>query len=508
MCELLRPKVGLTGLIWLGLTATLAAQVMPLSSRSAVARKLLEEGLQQDENSRPTATLAAQVMPLSSRSAVARKLLEEGLQQDENSRPAEAEQKFIAAFQADRRFAVAYALAALATRDPRLEQRFLASAKEFAPQASKGEQLLIDWIAAQRESRQMAAIVAMNDFIVMFPGDKRALHYFSRWLYTRGSTERCIGLIEHNILEVDPDYVPALNVLAFAYSRRGDHDKAVAAIRRTVELRPGEPNPRDALGVVLRAAGRFEEALAHFHAANRILEGFSNIGIADTLALLGRYMEARAAYEHAATSEPRLRIALQYRFQNAVTYIREQDFAAADRAFTALAREAHTKEIAEIEIAAYRAMAMYANNPRDALGYLAQSESALQHAHVLSQTMREEQLAQTLRWRAVWLQRARRPSEAQSIVTQLAGMAERSRIESVQRSYHAARGAVLFGEGKFSEAVDEFQEDRDNAISHHGLIAALAKAGEAEEAERERALAANVHRVLIEDAIVGSRGLE
>src|SRR4029453_13043126 len=102
---------------------------------------------------------------------VARQLLEQGLQQDENSRPVEAEQKFIAAFRADRRFAVAYALAALATRDPHLEQRYLASAKMFGPQASKGEQLLIDWIASQRESRQMAAIIAMNDFIVMFPGD-------------------------------------------------------------------------------------------------------------------------------------------------------------------------------------------------------------------------------------------------------------------------------------------------------------------------------------------------
>jgi hypothetical protein len=94
------------------------------------------------------------------------------------------------------------------------------------------------------------------------------------------------------------------------------------------------------------------------------------------------------------------------------------------------------------------------------------------------------------------------------MVEQLATMAAGSRNDVVQRSFHAAKGALLSAEGKFSEAVPEFQEDRANAFSHGELIAALEKAGNAEEAKSERSAFMNQHRVLLEDAIVRGRMAE
>ena len=151
---------------------------------------------------------------------------------------------------------------------------------------------------------------------------------------------------------------------------------------------------------------------------------------------------------------------------------------------------------------------MYAKHPGEGLAHVAQAEAALKHAHTISKTTREEETAQVLRLRAFWLHHAGRNQEANGVVEQLAMMAGGSRNDVVQRSFHAAKGGLLSAQGKFSEAVPEFQEDRANAFSHGELIAALEKAGNAEEAKSERSAFMNQHRVLLEDAIVRGRMAE
>jgi Flp pilus assembly protein TadD len=149
-------------------------------------------------------------------------------------------------------------------------------------------------------------------------------------------------------------------------------------------------------------------------------------------------------------------------------------------------------------------MAMYSRHPGEGLAHLAQAEEALSHAHTISKTLREEELAQVLRLRAVWLHQAGRSTDAKAVLDRLASLAAKSRDDVVQRSWHAASGALLFADGKFAEAVPEFREDRDNAFSHRELIAALEKSGNLDEAKVERAAFMNQHRVLVEDAIVRS----
>jgi tetratricopeptide (TPR) repeat protein len=335
-----------------------------------------------------------------------------------------------------------------------------------------------------------------------YPQDKQSLFFFSKWLLARNNNERCIALVENQILKIDPDYVPALNELGYAYSYLGEHDKAIAAMRRTTQLKPGEPNPHDSLAELLRLAGRYEESLQHYQEANQILKDFSSLGVADTLAMMGKYAEARAEYAHGAAVQASPRDAMDYKFQNAVSYIREGDLAGADNAFLALAAEADKAGIADIEIDAHRAMAMYASHPGEALAHLGEAERALSHAHTLSALAREEAMAQILRQRSVWLHEAGRSEEARALVDQLTGMANQSRNEVVQRSYHAAKGMWLLSQGKFTEAIPELQEDRDNAFTERALIVALEKSGDEAGVSAERAAMLHQHRVLVEDAVV------
>jgi tetratricopeptide (TPR) repeat protein len=447
---------------------------------------------------------AQNAVPVTTRSAAARRLYEDAISKAENFHNTDAEAGFIKATKADPNFALAHGFAALLTRDPQVEQRHIARAKALAGRATKGEQLFVNWITAQKENDFVAAIAAMNDFTAMFPQDKRSLFFFSKWLLARGNNERCISLIENTILKTDPDYVPALNELGYAYSYLGEHDKAIAAMRRTTELRPQESNPHDSLAELLRLSGRYEEALQHYREANRILADFSVLGVADTLSLMGRYQEARAEFARGAAIQPALRDALDYKFQSAVSYVHERDFAGADKAFSALIAEAHKAGMADVEIDAHRAMAMYARQHGEALAHLASAEQVLQHPHTISRTTREEALAQILRMRAVVLPQAGRQKESEQVVERLAEMANKTRNDVVQRSYHAAKGSLLNSAGKFAEAVPELQEDRGNALSHRELIMVLEKSGSAEEARSERDAFRKQHRVLIEDAIVRS----
>jgi tetratricopeptide (TPR) repeat protein len=96
-------------------------------------------------------------------------------------------------------------------------------------------------------------------------------------------------------LRLDPGFGLAYAGLARGYGVRGQltgarawHDSAIAAARRGVELAPREERAHASLGVVLREAGRFDEALAALRNAESLSpaggdgSGRSNLGLVMT----------------------------------------------------------------------------------------------------------------------------------------------------------------------------------------------------------------------------------
>jgi tetratricopeptide (TPR) repeat protein len=97
-----------------------------------------------------------------------------------------------------------------------------------------------------------------------------------------------------------------LNGLGIVYRAQGRYEEAIAAYQRAIELDPEDAAPHNGLGIVYRAQGRHEEAIAAYQRAIALdpedADYHNNLGIAYQHA--GRYEEAIAAYQRAIELDP------------------------------------------------------------------------------------------------------------------------------------------------------------------------------------------------------------
>ena len=87
-------------------------------------------------------------------------------------------------------------------------------------------------------------------------------------------------------------------------------------------------------------SGHFEAALDHYRAALKIDPWFdySQLGLADTYALMGNQAQARMEYDKAILNAYTAADRLSYALESATTWERENNLAEADKAF-ALGRQ-------------------------------------------------------------------------------------------------------------------------------------------------------------------------
>ena len=106
------------------------------------------------------------------------------------------------------------------------------------------------------------------------------------------------------LIQQDPNFAPAYNMLGYAWveGNHPDPAKALAYLKKYAQLQPHHANPEDSLGEVSRYAGNDQSSLLHYHAALQITPTFitSQIGLGDTYTLMGDYSPARSEYARAA----------------------------------------------------------------------------------------------------------------------------------------------------------------------------------------------------------------
>ncbi len=100
-----------------------------------------------------------------------------------------------------------------------------------------------------------------------------------------------------------PDYAPGYNVLAYTAWAAGDHDAALAAALKQVQLLPKNPNSHDSYAEILQWSGKLPDALMHYQAAVTMSPSFTEgyVGMAEVEALQGHYDKARADVQQALT---------------------------------------------------------------------------------------------------------------------------------------------------------------------------------------------------------------
>jgi tetratricopeptide (TPR) repeat protein len=422
----------------------------------------------------------SETIPVTTKSDEARRLYEEGVHDEFDllyvDRGVETIRK---AAKADPTFALAHAMLAFNTTNPAEGEHHRAIARVYMRSAAPDEQKLIQFLNGTKDGHLVSAIAAMNDLFERYPRDNRFIAMAGTWMCSNNQEYDRGAAILERALKNDPSYAPALNNVAYCYAYAGHAQLAPPYMDRYVAALPGQPNPLDSYGEILRMMGDYKGALAHYEASERMVPGFSQIGIATTYALMGDQDRARSEYDKAIELEQDPGTKLTDQMLKAMTYFRENRLADGRKAYLTLALAAHKDghfPVAEAEI--HRTLALFNPDPKAAMRDLRDAELVLSEKHAMARDEHDTELATILQTRTFIAAQAGMKPEADRAFAPLAVMAKTSRSTPVQKSYHSANGAVLLLDGRYAIAVAEFQEDPRNPLSLRLLADAETKAGE------------------------------
>ena len=412
-------------------------------------------------------------LPITTSSAKARELYVKGMEDYENLYLERCNDDWRAAVKEDPNLAVAWAWIAFNSGNPQEVSAARAKAKDLASKTTPGEQLMVAWIVKVEEGDFLGGITAMNDMLAMYPRDKHLYYLAGNWLMGENGNDHARHMMEH-ALTIDKNYPAALNDLAYVEARNREFDKAFDAMDRYVALLPKEPNPQDSYGELKRMAGDFESSLTHYRAALKIDPDFvtSQLGLGDTYALMGNQDQARIEYDKAIRFAHNEADRLTYGMQKAMTYVRDGNYAEADRQFQQIAEAGHAKNQDLQEAQALRHMAEYQADDNVALKHLKLAEESLDHRSTISISDREEELSRILRNRVVHAAHSGNQALADKSLQHLETMANGSRNRVIQSSYNGAAGTLLMDEKKYEDAIARLEEDQDNPFTMELLVQA------------------------------------
>jgi tetratricopeptide (TPR) repeat protein len=429
-------------------------------------------------------------IPVSTHSEEARKYVELAVDKYENGLLDDAVVHAQHATEKDPQFALAYALLSFAARRGTPDAAALARAKSLFSHATPDEQLLVRWMTSVQDGNLLPAIMTMNDLLKRFPKDKHVLYLASEWLYFQQDYERARQLME-TTLRVDPNFAPTLNRLGYVYIETGNPDpaRAIAALKRYVELQPGQPSAEESLAEVLRYAGDDRGSLEHYAGALQLDPTYftARVGLADTLTFMGDYSNARAQYDRAASIAESSREQFHAECQKALVFFWEGQPGAGRKQLNALADKARAAKDPYAQWEMGFTLALLTANGTEEFAQLKSLEAFLQNPVAgMSEDDRNVSLA------AVWRERARTSvltgqlGVADQAVRQIEELAAKSRNLIIQNIYESAHGYALFAKTDFANAVDGLSTDTHNPLVLLQLILTQEKLGNSAAAESSR----------------------
>jgi len=429
-------------------------------------------------------------LPIAIRSDESRKLIEKAVDQYENVLLDLSIDNAHKAAIKDGHSALAYAIWSYAANRTQPVPDALQRAKALAPKATPEEQLLVNWLVDVQQADNIAAIGAMNDLLARFPNDKHVLYLTSEWLYFQQDYDRSRRMME-KIIQIDPDFPPALNMLGYVYIQTGDPDpaKAISFLKRYAAREPNQPNPEDSLGEVLRYAGDDQGSLEHYSAALKIITNFitSQVGLGDTNTLMGNFDRARVEYDKAVAMATNNRDRLHAEYQKSLSYFWEGHPEQGRKALDSLLETARRLKEPYAQFEAGFARAILSADTAGQLGQLRALDASLQKPIAgMSEPDRH------LSWSSVVREEARvaaldgQPAVAQDAIAKLERFASQSRDLIVANSYESARGYLLFAQGDFASAADELSSDPHSPLALQKLAQAQEKLGNPAAAEATR----------------------
>jgi len=131
----------------------------------------------------------------------------------------------------------------------------------------------------------------------------------------RGAISEAIPAFER-ALDLCPDDAALSFNAAFALQKAGDHDRAIALLRRCIERDPKLDRAWYGLGLSLAHVGRLEEAIAPFREAARLqpFNPYAGYQLAAVYFKLGRREEMEAEYGRVKQFDPKVSAIMRREF--------------------------------------------------------------------------------------------------------------------------------------------------------------------------------------------------
>jgi tetratricopeptide (TPR) repeat protein len=429
----------------------------------------------------PAPLLLFGAIPVSTRSVEARKFAELSMDKYENVLLHDAVVQAQHATEKDPNFALGYALLSFASRTGIPNGAALEHAKVLLPHAPGDEQLLVRWMTGIQDGNFLPAIASMNDLLKRYPKNRHVLYLVSEWLFTQQDFDRSQKMME-SLLQIDPNFPPVLNMLGYSYiqSAHPDPVRAVASEKRYVAADPSSPNPEDSMAEVLRYTGDDLGSLEHYSAALQIDPTFfsSQLGLGDTLTLMGKYDDARLEYDKAVLVSENNRDLLHASYQKTLVYFWEGRAEQGRAALSNLAADAAQKNEPNEQFEIAFGSAMLAPDFASELHQLRALEEKLQTTvDGMSASDRSGVLANVLCEEARVASQHGLPEAAEQAISKLERLAAQSANLLVENPYETARGYLLLSQGDLANAVDELSANRLSPLAVQQLAVAQQKLG-------------------------------
>jgi len=451
-------------------------------------------------------TADSDCLPKATSSHEAAKLFEEGLQLRYDFHTEQALDRFREASKRDPGFARAWAYIVLLGTDT-VEAKWAAEKARLSIQnASPSDKLLVTWVTSTEDGHFLEAIRAMNDLMAICPRDAQLNYEAGLWVRSQGDGAGAVRLTRR-ALEIKPDFAGALNTLAYQLASMNKFDEAFPYLKRYIELEPQDPNPYDSMAEILQGAGRLEESLANYREALvRDPQFFtSQKGLGDDYALLGDEDRARQEYAKALSIASTPQQKLDVEIQSAISYAREGNRKRARLELGAVLDEARKLQLNDYQSVIHQNLALLAESSAAALKQLDAADAALHLPGSVSGAKRNRLLARSLELRAQLAADSGKYATARDAVARLQKIVQTNRTNVVERAYHGANGALLAAQKKTRSAIEELEQDPENAVSMAKLAELQAASGNLVAADETRALLKADYSTTLQDWQVGQR---
>jgi len=148
--------------------------------------------------------------------------------------------------------------------------------KALSEKVSDKEKLYIEAAYARTvEKNPEEKFRILKQMAKKYPKEKRVHYDLASYYWGKKSYQKAIEESDR-VLELDPDYGPALNQLAYTYAEMGNSVKALENFRKYASVSPGDANPFDSMGDIYLRMGQLDEAVARYQEAVEVKPDFGS----------------------------------------------------------------------------------------------------------------------------------------------------------------------------------------------------------------------------------------